>query len=129
MTRRNKSDAAGTAGTGMTEERHGVELTSVRRDAETTQHNYPKLEKDLADEISHMVREIRDEIEWLEEYSKTEIAKCKSEEDLSKLCRLREHLQKIKWEMRHKSYEFLGCDSFTWTTSNWMPPMPNPLRP
>jgi hypothetical protein len=87
-----------------------------------TQHDYPKLQANLSDEIRYFIKEIKSEIDWLDRYCEDEMGKCKSTEDLSNLSRLKEYLRIIKHDMRRNSYVFLGCDRLIWRLKN--PPKP-----
>jgi hypothetical protein len=83
-----------------------------------TQHDYPKLQANLTDEIRYFLKEIKAEIDWLDRYCENEIGKCKSTEDLSNLSLLKEYLRIIKQDMRRNSYVFLGCERLIWTLKN-----------
>ncbi len=79
-----------------------------------TQHDYPKLQANLSDEIRYFIKEIKSKIDWLDRHCEDEIGKCKSTEDLSSLSRLKAYLRMIKQDMRHNSYVFLGCERLIW---------------
>ena len=79
-----------------------------------TQHDYPKLQANLSDEIRYFIKEIKSELDWLDRYCENEIGKCKSTEDLSHLSLLKEYLRIIQHDMRQNSYVFLGCKKLIW---------------
>jgi hypothetical protein len=73
---------------------------------------YPKLYKDVSDEIVHLTGEIKYEIQWLEQHCQKIIGACESEGDLRALVELRNNLEKTRNELRRESYSLsdsLGC--------------------
>jgi hypothetical protein len=66
---------------------------------------YPKLYKDISDEIIRFMDEIKYEIQWLEQHCDNITAKpCKSEWDLRSLAELRSKLDKVRNVLRRNSY-------------------------
>lgn len=75
-----------------------------RTDAGELQDEHPKLRQNLCDEIGYFMKEIRAEIDWLDERCENEVIGCKSEQDLFRVGRLRNFLHKIREDLRTESY-------------------------
>jgi hypothetical protein len=110
MAKKTKNNSKKTTSAGSTEEQNGKGLTAEKDQIESITHDHLKLQQNFSDEICYFMKEIKAEIEWLDEHCQTEIDQCKSQEDLFGLGDLRNFLCKTREELRSRSYRLSKSD-------------------
>ncbi len=71
---------------------------------ESTKHNYQLFEKKTQDEIKGLMKQIRSNIEWLDQYCMKSIYCSEDLFDLSELVYLREGLEEIAEDLAQKNH-------------------------
>jgi hypothetical protein len=74
---------------------------------------YPKLYKDISDELVRLMDEIKYEIQWLEQHCKKVVTEpCESEWDLRSLAELKNKLEKMRNELRRNGYSLSSSSDY-----------------
>jgi hypothetical protein len=85
----------------------GTAYGEMMKEKGKEKNNYEKLQNDVAEEIGHLMKVLKTEIEWLEQQSKTKISTCSTRWELRDLLKLKDYLDRTKRELRRQNY-FLG---------------------
>lgn len=94
--------------TGPQTNKHGLELTAQGEDMEETKHNYQLFEKKIQDEIKELMKEIRSEVQRLDQHCMESIYYSETLFDLSELVDLKEQLEKTAEDLAQDNYAIVG---------------------